>query len=267
MKNSTRRFLKATFVVSLTACLCSCASVRQRTSATATIDVCGVITCNGKAADDYSVRVDRANVTRTEDGYYRLDGISRNLKRIYIRRSGSSKPRYYPRIALPETDTVLNYEIVPYYAADHGPFHYDLRLHRSWGNSLDDPFDTASVNGFLENTHTLSGLVLKPVHGVAVIAEAIWTIPGFAIGMGVGSVPKIRGKEFNLFGLTGTLLAGYLPIEATVKVIEVPIKTLLWPIDRLVAWPTRRKLNKIRSTVLDQHNQENRNKTAGADTE
>jgi len=125
--------------------------------------------------------------------------------------------------------------------------------------------DTSSVNGWRENTHTASGVLLKPIYGIAVLGEAIWTIPGFVIGVGVAYSPKIVGGDFNVVGLSGTLLAGYLPIEAVVKVIEVSIKTVLWPIDRLVALSARRQLSRTRLTVLDQHKTGHPHNPSGGD--
>jgi hypothetical protein len=216
----------------------------------------GVVTHKGKPAKDYRVRFGSQRTTTLADGYYKVYDIRPGPTRIFIRRAKASKPRYYSRIPIGKGTTVLHWELVPYYATEHGPFCHDFRLHRSWGNALDDPMDTASVNALQENTHTLSGILLKPVHGTACAAELVWTVPGIAVGLPLAFTPRLWGGEFHLSGLSTTLLAGYLPLEFVVKAIEIPTRTVLWPIDRVVASRARKKLNKARNDVLLRHGRE-----------
>ncbi len=233
----------------LTGWLCSCESASSWRSNQEKINIHGVITYKGEPANNYSVALHGVQ-TQTDGGYYQFEDVQSGPSRIYIRRGKSSKPRYHPKVLLTESDSVLNFEIVPYYAADHGPFQYDWRLHRSWGNALDDPFDTASFNGLMENTHTLSGLLLKPVYVTAVIGDFVWTVPGAIIGF-VGA--RHTTGEFSASRFSIVLLAGYLSIETIVKAIEIPVKTIFWPIDRLVAMRSRSQLKRLRSNILDQH--------------
>lgn len=227
--------------------------------------VTGVITHRGKPVNGFSVRIQphhrKSDQTTTSGGYYKLTSVPLGDSKIYINpKPPASAPRYYPKMKITKSEEIRCYEMIPYYAADHGAFDYDLRLHRSWGNALDNPFDTASFNALFENTHTFSGIVLKPVYLVAAAAEVVWTVPGFVIGMGVASAPKVVGDDFNMFGLSRTLLAGYLPIETVAKLIEVPVKTILWPIDRLVSKQTRKKLEDTRNRILKENgNPEYRN--------
>lgn len=250
MKSFYNLFLKIV-LLTIPVFMFSCGTFNHEKPEYEKIDVRGVITRSGRPADNYQVKMGRDYSDITENGFYHLKNIPRHFNRIYIRKKYASKPRLYPDVSLPDHDVILSYEIIPYFAADHGPFHYDLRLHRSWGNSLDDPFDTASLNGIRENTKTASGILLKPVYGIGLLGEAVWTVPGFAIGWCIGAAPQLFGEDFYVFGLNGTLLAGYLPIEGLVKVIEVPVKTLMWPLDRLVATPARKRLENTRKRILD----------------
>ena len=215
------------------------------------VNVSGVITDQGRPKNEFRVRIRGGGRAKTERGFYRITDAPRGRTTIYIGpRPPASRPRYYPKTTLSQPEEVRSYDMTPYYAADHGPFHYDLRLHRSWGNALDNPFDTAAGSALFENTHTLSGLVLKPVYAVALCGEVVWTVPGIVIAAGTSAVCKAIDKPFGMFGFSRTLLAGYLPIEAAVKVIEVPCKTLIWPVDRLWSWRARRRLEDVRTKIL-----------------
>ena len=220
--------------------------------------VTGVVTHKGKPVDGFTVRTQRKNRTTTNGGYYKLTNVSSGESRIYIGpKPPASAPRYYPKTEITKSEEIRCYEMIPYYAAAHGAFDYDLRLHRSWGNALDNPFDTASGNALFENTHTLSGIAMKPVYAVAVVGEVVWTVPGSVIALGAVPVCKVMNKDFGMFGFSKIMLAGYLPIEAAVKVIEVPVKTILWPVDRLVSWSARNKLNSTRTKVLNRNSNPN----------
>ncbi len=235
------------FVLVIAACsLCSCATAPQNPPKT--VNLTGVITRSGRPVNDFNVRVQGGGSTKTENGYYRLDNVPSGKRRLYIvTKSPGSTPRYYPMVELAKNDETRCYDMVPYYAADHGPFHYDWRLHRSWGNALDNPFDTSSAAGLAENSKTFSGLVMKPVYAVGVVAEAVWLVPSFGVFFAQKALP---GKGMGITGISRTLLAGFMTVEAIVKVVEVPVKTILWPIDKLVSWRARRGLRKRRDEIL-----------------
>ncbi|MCB2156450.1 hypothetical protein KQI84_16365 [bacterium] len=247
-----RRLLCVAGLCFLAIAFSACSSAPLRTDET--VNVRGVITVGGEPAKDFKIGAwgDPETIT-AEDGFFLLDGVPVGRQEIQIRAKYFSRPRYNPTIDVPDHDVTRNFEIVPYYAADHGAFEYDWRLHRSWGNAIDDPFDTTSMNALRENTRTVSGVVLKPIYIVGITGEVVWFIPGALIGASHGAVPVLMGGEFAGELVSVGMLAGFMPIEAVVKAVEVPVKTILWPLDRLVAKSKRRQLHETRAEILQRH--------------
>ncbi len=214
----------------------------------ATATVHGVITQSGKPAKNRQIFINGLNTRSNKDGYYRFDNIPVGDQTVHIRTGVSSSRRQFPDVHVVAPVTISHYEIAPYYAAD--VFSIDWRLHQDWNNGFDNPFSLSSGRSLMMNTHTFSGYLLKPVYAAATVAEIAWTLPGLIIGAAAYQAPRVVGAEPNVNYLTKTLLAGYLPLEAVAKAVEVPVKTVFWPIDRLSGSRARQKLNSTRESVM-----------------
>lgn len=208
----------------------------------------GVITRAGKPAKDRRIFINGQETRTNKDGYFRFDNIPVGNQTVHIRTGVSSSRRQFPDVQVIAPETISHYDIEPYYAAD--VFSIDWRLHQDWNNGFDDPFNLSSTRSLKTNTHTFSGYLLKPVYAAATVAEIAWTLPGLVIGAAAYQAPRVVGGEPNVNYLTKTLLAGYLPLEAVAKAVEVPVKTVFWPIDRLTGSRARQELNATRESVM-----------------
>lgn len=185
------------------------------------------------------------------DGHFTLRGVSPGVHRLRIG-GGPHQPsfRFDAVVTVSSEEAIVSVDLVPHYAATHPPLALDWRLHRSWGNALDDPADLNSWNALNERDRTLSGLLLKPVWGAALLAEAVWTPLGFGLGelrFGLGA----GDEESNC--VTGALLAGYLIVEAAAKGVEACFRAALWPVDRGAAYAERMILESYRESALARH--------------
>jgi hypothetical protein len=211
----------------------------------------GVITRHGLPVEGYHVTFRPSGLTAQTDeqGFYRIEGLEGIEEgTLRITRVGSFRTVVPFEITGPVTE--ISCDLVPHFTADHGPLEHDWRLHRSWGNALDDPFDLYAPQALEEQTHTLSGLLLKPVQLAATGLELLWRPVGIGAGLLLMKAP-LPGDEHARF--TSASLAGFLPIEAVAKTAEVSMRTLLWPIDRLVSRGARRDLHALRARTLAEH--------------